>query len=407
MYNGFGYRDSPPRYFEGFQSQNVRNDARMSNRPNNHHSPPRNQDRFRSPDHYRSNSPSGGFGGQDAYNDQRQFENRNQGHYSPNPPNWQYDERGRSNSPRGQQTLNFRQSSWSPIPGERRCRSPSAQNGYSVRNRSPSPYGQVYSNYHQDNWQPRPEQFRNRSTSQGPRDDWSPIPGERRCRSPSRQYEDHSQGNSRNSWSPQQNWNNQQRNRSLSPEGPSTSRQYDDRNRAPSYQYSSYSREVQGTSNYHQNRWSPSPTPHQENQNRNRSGILQEPGLSNNRDNSWSSDRTRNVKPSLPVSGFQQPVPPLQYERRVESPYPNERQEEKPKDRIVKKEPEEEEEEVEEEPIDEEERNELFAALIREEPKRRIERSNGKWKLSITETCCDPSFLWDKSAELHLYQNIC
>ncbi|KAF1756374.1 hypothetical protein GCK72_012827 [Caenorhabditis remanei] len=55
-----------------------------------------------------------------------------------------------------------------------------------------------------------------------------------------------------------------------------------------------------------------------------------------------------------------------------------------------------EKEEVEEEPIDEEERRELYAALIREEPMRRIEPSNGKWQLSITETSCDPSFLWDR-----------
>ncbi|EFO92592.1 hypothetical protein CRE_17527 [Caenorhabditis remanei] len=366
MYNGSGNRESPPRYFERFQSQYVRNDARMSH----WNSPPRNQDRFRSPDHYRSNSPSGGFGGSDAYNDERRFENRNQGHYSPNPPNWQYDVRSWSNS---QDTFNFRKNSWSPIPGERRYRSPSAQGGYNqVRNRSPSPYGQVYSNYHQDNWDHSPEHYISRSQN--------------------RKYE-----------------------------GPSY--QYD---------YSSYSPQGQGTSNYRQNSWSPSPAPVQEQQfqERNRSGSLQEPGPSSySLENSWSpipgerryyrspspnnqqrrqspslqrNYQSHNVKPSLPVSGFQQPVSQLQNKRQTKSPYPNEREEETPKN--VEKKPEEEEEE---EPIDEEERRELYAALIREEPKRRIERSDGKWKLSITETCCDPSFLWDKSAELHLYQNIC
>ncbi|KAF1756372.1 hypothetical protein GCK72_012825 [Caenorhabditis remanei] len=463
MFNGFGYRDSPPRYFEGFQSQTVRNDSRMSNRPNNHHSPPRHQDRFRSSDHYRSNSPSGRFKGSDAHNDQRRFENGNHGSYSPNPPNWQNDVRGRSDSPCGQGTSNFRENSWSPIPGERRCRSPSAQNGYSLRNRSPSPrgqgssnwqpsppreqfrnrspsaqcgykqirnrslspYGQVNSNYHQDNWQPSPERFRNRSPSPGPRDDWSPIPGERRCRSPSRQYEDDTQRNPRNIWSPPQNWNNQQRNRSLSRQGsgPSTSRPYDDRSRAPSYQYdhSSFSPEGQGTSNYRQNCWSPSPAPAlgQQLQERNRSGSLQGPGpSSHSRDNSWSpipgerryyrspspynpqrrhspipqgNYRSSSVEPRLPVSGFQQSVVQLQNETRSESSYPNERQRGTPKD--VELEPREEEEE---EPFDEEERRELFAALMREEPMRRIEPSDGKWQLSITETSCDPSFLWDR-----------
>ncbi|EFO91674.1 hypothetical protein CRE_31622 [Caenorhabditis remanei] len=50
----------------------------------------------------------------------------------------------------------------------------------------------------------------------------------------------------------------------------------------------------------------------------------------------------------------------------------------------------------EKDPFDEEELRELFTALMREQPMRRIEPSNGKWKLSITETSCDPSFLWDR-----------
>ncbi|EFO99672.1 hypothetical protein CRE_23179 [Caenorhabditis remanei] len=212
-----------------------------SRRNNNYHSPPRNQDRCRSPDHYHSNYPSGGFGGPDYYDGQKRFENGNQGSYSPdpNPSNWQYDERGRS---------------------------------------------------------------------------------------------------TRNSWSPPQNWNNQQSIRSLSPQGPSTSRPYDDRSRyhspSPRYQYDN--------------------SPY--NQQRRQSQSPQK------------NHRSHSVEPKVPFSGFQQPVAPLQNERRTESPYPKEREQEKPED--VKKEPEEKEEE--EEPIDEEERRELFAALIREEPKRRI-----------------------------------